>query len=244
MHKTVGETEALPRRASPAASAELGGVDVVVCPPFTALAAAVERDAAGSPIADRRPEHARGGVGRLHRRGLVADAARPRRRGRDRRPLRAPPALLRDRRGAGAQGPGAARRRAAADPLRRRDRGRARRRRDRGGAARARSTADLAEVADARPGRGRDRLRADLGDRHRPHRDARAGRGGDRLHPRAGRRARRGRRGARSGSSTAARSSPATPPSCSRRADIDGGLVGGASLDPEDFLAICEAADG
>ena len=38
------------------------------------------------------------------------------------------------------------------------------------------------------PRRGRDRLRADLGDRHRPRRHARAGAGGDRLHPRARRR--------------------------------------------------------
>ena len=52
----------------------------------------------------------------------------------DPRPLRAPPALRRDRRGAGPQGPGGARRRARADPLRRRERGGARRRRDRGGA--------------------------------------------------------------------------------------------------------------
>ena len=44
--------------------------------------------------------------------------------------------------------------------------------------------ADLAEVDDERLAERRDRLRADLGDRHRPHRDARAGAGGDRLHPR------------------------------------------------------------
>ena len=44
--------------------------------------------------------------------------------------------------------------------------------------------ADLAGGRADRPGRGRDRLRADLGDRHRPHRDPRAGPGGVRLHPR------------------------------------------------------------
>ena len=74
--------------------------------------------------------------------------------------------------------------------------------------------ADLAEVEAGEPRRGRDRLRADLGDRHRPHRHPRAGPGGVRLHPR-----RAARRAAppptRCGSSTAARSSPATPPSCS-----------------------------
>ena len=74
--------------------------------------------------------------------------------------------------------------------------------------------ADLAEVEGGQAGRGGDRLRADLGDRHRPHRDPRAGPGGVRLHPRRAARARRRRR-RRCGSSTAARSSPATPPSCS-----------------------------
>ena len=54
--------------------------------------------------------------------------------------------------------------------------------------------------------------------------------------------ARRARPPRRSGSSTAARSSPTTPPSCSAQPDIDGALVGGASLDPDDFAAIVEAA--
>ena len=35
---------------------------------------------------------------------------------------------------------------------------------------------------------------------------------------------------------------PATPPSCSRQPDIDGALVGGASLDPGDFAAIARRA--
>ena len=57
--------------------------------------------------------------------------------------------------------------------------------------------ADLAGGRADRPRRRRRRLRADLGDRHRPHGDPRAGRGGDRLHPRRAARARRrGRRGA------------------------------------------------
>ena len=59
----------------------------------------------------------------------------------DPRPLRAARALRRDRRGAGAQGPGGARRRARADPLRRRDRGGAR------GAARPRRSC----AASSRP---------------------------------------------------------------------------------------------
>ena len=42
--------------------------------------------------------------------------------------------------------------------------------------------------------------------------------------------------------STAARSSPRTPPSSSRSPSIDGALVGGASLEPDSFAAICRAA--
>ena len=63
-----------------------------------------------------------------------------------------------------------------------------------------------------------------------------------RLHPRRAARS-AAPRPTRCGSSTAARSSPTTPPSCSAQPDIDGALVGGASLDPEDFAAIVDAAD-
>ena len=42
--------------------------------------------------------------------------------------------------------------------------------------------------------------------------------------------------------STAARSSRRTRRSCSRQPDVDGALVGGASLDVESFAAICRAA--
>ena len=52
---------------------------------------------------------------------------------------------------------------------------------------------------------------------------------------------RRGAPALRSGSSTAARSSRTTPPSCSPPTTIDGALVGGASLDPGDFAAIAAA---
>ncbi len=71
--------------------------------------------------------------------------------------------------------------------------------------------ADLAEVPGRAAQRGGDRLRADLGDRHRPHRHPRAGAGGDRADPRSDRGALATRRPRRSGSSTAARSSPTTP---------------------------------
>ena len=63
----------------------------------------------------------------------------------------------------------------------------------------------LEKVPTGAAGRGRHRLRADLGDRHRAGRHARAGAGGDRLRARAGRRASTSRRRRACGSSTAAR---------------------------------------
>ena len=100
----------------------------MICPPFLALPL-VAQLCAGTGVGVAGPEHVLRGVRRLHGRGLGGDAARRRGdRGRA-RPLRAPPVLRRDRRGPGAQGPGRARRRPAADPLRRRERRRARARR-------------------------------------------------------------------------------------------------------------------
>ena len=100
---------------------------------------------------------------------------------------------------------------------------------------------DLAKVPVERLERRRDRLRADLGDRHRPGRDARAGTGGDRVHPRADR-------------GSLARAGGADPDPLRRQRqprergellslpDVDGALVGGASLDAESFAAIVAAA--
>ena len=48
--------------------------------------------------------------------------------------------------------------------------------------------------------------------------------------------------GRRCASSTAARSSPTTPPSSSSQPDIDGALVGGASLKADDFARIVAGA--
>ena len=74
----------------------------------------------------------------------------------------------------------------------------------------------LEKVDDRAAGRRRHRLRADLGDRDRQDRHARAGAGGDRRSSaRWSPTATASRRSAR-GSSTAARSSPTTPPSCWR----------------------------
>ncbi len=60
------------------------------------------------------------------------------------------------------------------------------------------------------------------------------GRGGLGLRP-------RGRRG-RSGSSTEGRSSRPTSPTLMAQADVDGALVGGASLNPDEFVQIVEFA--
>ena len=119
--------------------------------------------------------------------------------------------LRRDRPRAAGEGAGRARRRPRADPLRRRDRGGARGGRDRAQAA-------PPGAGGAREGRRRaarrrgDRLRADLGDRHRPGRHARPGPGGDRLRARAGGRPLEGGGRARRACSTAAASSPTTRP--------------------------------
>ena len=86
--------------------------------------------------------------------------------------------------------------------------------------------------------RGRDRLRADLGDRHRQDRDARAGAGRDRAScarscATATRRRRARVRILYGGSVNAGNAAEllALP-------DVDGALVGGASLDPAEFAAI------
>ncbi len=101
--------------------------------------------------------------------------------------------------------------------------------------------AGLSRVAGRAPRRRRHRLRADLGDRHRSHGDAGAGRRGLRLRPRAGRRPERaGRSG---GPDPLRRLGEARERGrAARPCDIDGALVGGASLDPGDFAAIVAAA--
>ncbi|MCK7495421.1 MAG: triose-phosphate isomerase [Comamonadaceae bacterium] len=51
-----------------------------------------------------------------------------------------------------------------------------------------------------------------------------------------------GRGRAHAASSTAAASRPTTPATLFAQPDIDGGLIGGASLKAADFIAICRAA--
>ena len=239
MHKTVAEAERfldefLPRVAG-------AGVEIVICPPFTSLHGRGRALLSGRGPG-RRPEHARGRAGAFTGEISAPMLRRARGRGGDRRALRAPPALRRDRRSARAQGAGGARRRARADPLRA---ARPRPQRDAEeteAVLRRQLEADLAEVADARLGEvviAYEPIWAiGTGRTATPEQAQEA----IALHPRAGRRARDRGAAARSGSSTAARSSPTTPPSCSPQPDIDGALVGGASLEPGDFAAIVAAA--
>ena len=112
------------------------------CPPYTALGAG--RRARGSRGAHRRPEHARGRRGSVHRRGVGADAVE----------LGVAGVILghSERRGHFAESdaalarkvPAGARGRSAADPLRGRDRGGARGRRDRAQAPASRCRAEAA----------------------------------------------------------------------------------------------------
>ena len=78
----------------------------------------------------------------------------------------------------------------------------------------------------------RHRLRAGVGDRHRQDGDARDRAGGARVHQVAAPVAR---------CSTAARSSRTTRAALLSQPDVDGALVGGASLEVTSFEAICRA---
>ena len=191
MHKTIAEAEAFIRRAAPAGRRGRRRRDRDL--PAVPRAAGDGRLRARLERRSLRAEHARGRLRRLHRRGVGADAHRDRRRRRDPRPLRAPPVLQRDRPRAAAEGAARAGGRAHPDPLRRRDRGGARARRHRAQAAPP-GPGGAGEGPQGPAARGRRRLRADLGDRHRPRRHARAGAGGRRVRARAGRGPRQGRR--------------------------------------------------
>ena len=116
---------------------------------------------------------------------------------------------------------------------------------------RRRSTYTLAQVDGSLAGftaeqvaGARGRLRAGVGDRHRRGRDA-GGRAGG-LRARSGPGARRSTatpRPTASASCTAARSRPRTSPGSWRKPDVDGALVGGASLQADEFGGICRFYD-
>ena len=126
-----------------------------------------------------------------------------------------------------------------ADRLHRRDAGGARRRAGRGSARAAGPREPRRRLGANELRKTVDRLRARLGDRHRPHRHARAGAGGARLHPQAA-------RGDHRPAPTAEKVriqyggsvKPANAAELMRQPDIDGALVGGASLDPRGFAEI------
>ena len=217
-----------------------GDAEVAVCVPFPYLAevALALHGQRASSWGAQDCSSAR--AGRLHRRGVGGDA------GRVRLPLRASsatPSGARCTARATSWWPTRPRRRwrtADADRLRRRDAGRARSRPDRRGRqapARRPSIHTLGHCIAA----DRRRLRAGLGHRHRQDGHARAGAGRARACCARSSRGRR-RTPARCASSTAAASRPTTRRSCSRQPDIDGGLIGGASLKAADFVAICRAA--
>ena len=145
MHKTVAEAGEFVDALLPQIAATQS--DVVICPPFTALTAVVERryGTAVKVAAQNMHEEDSGAfTGEVSAPMLVElDVEAVVLGHSERRQL-----LRRDRRGAGPQGAGRARRRPRADPLRRRERGGARRRTDRGGAG---------APAAGRPRRGRGR---------------------------------------------------------------------------------------
>ena len=184
----------------------------------------------------RRAGLPRQGIGRLHRRPLGRDAGRCRRDLRDRRPFRAAPVSRRDRRGRVAPRP---RRRTGPGSTAIVCVGETRDEREAG--------KTLAVVAQAAAGLGpgrldgrqpRRRLRAGLGHRHRPDADGRRRRRGARASSaRSSRRlVGKARAEPRSGFSTAARSSRRNAAELLAVANVDGALVGGASLVAADFL--------
>ena len=158
----------------------------MICPPFTALRTVVEARRAARPCAVAAQNMHEEDCGRVHRRGVGADAARA---GRVAASCSATPSgaqLFGETDAALARKVPAA---LAAGLLpilcvgeteEEREAGETQRK------LRQQVQIDLAAVADGRAARGGDRLRADLGDRHRQDGDARAGAGGDRVRARAG----------------------------------------------------------
>ena len=238
MHKTVAETEAFLNALLPRVPGV--GPEVVICPPYTALRAAVEA-CAGGPVrvaAQNMHEEPSGAFTgevsapmllELGVQGVILGHS-------ERRQL-----LRRDRRGTRPQGPGGARGRPAADPLRRRERVPARRRRDRRGAdpsdrrgpGRRSTTGRLADVVIAYEpiwaiGTGRTATPEQAQEACALVRDRIAARDAS---------AAEGVRILYGGSVK-----PGNAAELIGQPDVDGALVGGASLDPDDFAAIVEAA--
>ena len=240
MNKTVVEAEEFIQALLPRVSTA-DGVEVAICPPFTALTPMVDSTRGSRVQVFAQTMHqatrARSPARSLHAmlseldvHGVILGHS-------ERREL-----LRRDRQGAGAQGSGGAGREPDAAALRRRDRCRARERRHRaqapppdpGGLVEGLHASSSREVVIAyepiwaigtgkvaEPEQAQEAaafIRALIGDRSPEQADS------------------------SSGSSTAAASSPRTRARCWRCPDVDGALVGGASLDAESFAAIIAAA--
>ena len=201
MHKTVAETEDFLDRFI-GSLGELTGIEIVVCPPYTALPAAVERTRRSPVRIAAQNVHSEpagaftgeisipmlvelgvGGsiVGHSERRQLFGET--------DEALARKLPALLA---AASSRSSASARPRPSATP-------------SRPSPCSGASSRPTWRRRRGDPGPSRRRLRADLGDRHRPHGDTRPGPGGVRVHPRAARRRAMPRPRPRFGSSTAAR---------------------------------------
>ena len=167
------------------------------------------------------------------------------RRVRDRRPLGAAAAVRRHRRGRQPQDAGGHRRAGCARSSASARRSRSAKRNRTLEVLDRQVKAGLDGLSAEQVGRPGARLRAGLGHRHRPQRHARAGRRGARAHPRAAASSGSGRTRPRSAtSSTAAASSRTTSAALAALPDIDGALVGGASLDPHGFAKIVDQLPG
>ena len=154
------------------------------------------------------------------------DAARARRLRNDRRTLRAPPVLRRDRRDRGPACPRGARRRSRRDRLRRRDRGRARGGGDRGGVGAAAGACSSPTTSSCSP-------------------TSRCGRSARARRPPPSWRRKRMRSSSRCVDLPVLYGGSVKPENAAElcaQPDVDGALVGGASLDVDSFAAICRAA--
>ena len=173
-------------RSSAALVKDITDVEIVVAPPFTALHAVGRSGAQHATSASPRRISTGSARARSPAKCQRGDDQGGRRRVRDHRPLRAAAAVRRDRRDGQ---PEDRRRRSppALTPIVCVGETLEERERNETLAVLDRQIKDgLDGLTGDQVARAGDRLRAGLGDRHRPQRDARAGRRGARAHPRRG----------------------------------------------------------